>query len=536
MSFVFAAPDMVTAAAGNLAGIGLTLEQATAAAAGPTTSVTAAAADDVSIAISETFGTYGKQFQAYSARAAAFHTEFVGLLNGGAAAYLDTEVANVGQSLAKSANAPAPTGAAAVAAPLLGGLNSAPNELSSITGGGPVGQILNGARQELGAVVSALGGGGGGLLPGLFGPGPFAPTTGAPAPAGGPWQTLFATTGANLQTIYSNWAAHPFPVLQQVIANQTGYAQSIGNEFAAAVQDLPTTVANLPTNIQLAIQNAAAFPAAVQAYVVKQAGYGQAIITSLQNASAELPQTLPTFWADLEKANQALMMGDYHGAVHYLPQATVDLFVSGININNLSEINVEGPAGELLPLMSLPAQMQQDLIDLLPSGAILTQIVQNGFNAVNTVTDSIGLAVVGPPIATLDGLATGLTVLDAAMQTGDGVGAIGALIDMPAYVLNGFLNGVTVVELRIPVSATVTIPLIPPLPPIVIGANTPVLVRMPFVGILAPPQPITATIEVPGLGTPAPLDITVPGMQVAGVVPTLVNVIPAQVAEAISPE
>lgn len=122
------------------------------------------------------------------------------------------------------------------------------------------------------------------------------------------------------------------------------------------------------------------------------------------------------------------------------------------------------------------------------------------------------------------------------MATGNGVGAVGALLDMPAYVLDGFLNGETVVELRVPVSETVTIPLTPLTPPIVVGANTPVLVRMPFGGVLAQPQPITATIELPGTGSPAPLDITIPDMQVAGVVPTLLNVIPQRVAEAIAPE
>ena len=86
MSFVIAAPEAVTAAAGNLAGIGSTLGEATAAAAAPTTGVAAAAADEVSIALSEIFGTYGQQFQALSAQASAFHNEFVSLLNGGAAA------------------------------------------------------------------------------------------------------------------------------------------------------------------------------------------------------------------------------------------------------------------------------------------------------------------------------------------------------------------------------------------------------------------------------------------------------------------
>ncbi len=533
VSLVVAEPDALSNAAGHLAGIGSKIEDATAAGAGPTTTVAAAASDDVSIAISEFFGTYGKQFQTFSARAAAFHDEFVSLLRGGAAAYLDTEFANARLGQANPANSPAPA-AAAPGGAFLAELSAGNTELGPITGAISVGELLPGAPPEIGAAISVLGGGS--LLPGLFGFGPFAPTTGSPAVAEGPWQTLFANTGANLQTIYSDWAAHPFPVAQQVIANQAEYARTIGGGLAAAAQDLPATVANLPANIGLAVADAVNFPAELQGYLGKQVGYGQVVVDALQNAGAELPQTLPNFFGDVDKANQAVMAGDYNDAVDYVPRAAVDLFLSGVNINNLSQITVEGPAGELLPLMSLPAQMQQDLIDLLPPGAILTQMVQNSFNATNTVVNSIALAAIGPPIATLDGFATGLTVLGGAVATGNGVGAVGALLDMPAYVLDGFLNGETVVELRVPVSETVTIPLTPLTPPIVVGANTPVLVRMPFGGVLAQPQPITATIELPGTGSPAPLDITIPDMQVAGVVPTLLNVIPQRVAEAIAPE
>ncbi|WP_072495620.1 PE domain-containing protein, partial [Mycobacterium tuberculosis] len=52
MSFVVTVPEAVAAAAGDLAAIGSTLREATAAAAGPTTGLAAAAADDVSIAVS----------------------------------------------------------------------------------------------------------------------------------------------------------------------------------------------------------------------------------------------------------------------------------------------------------------------------------------------------------------------------------------------------------------------------------------------------------------------------------------------------
>lgn len=489
MSFVIAALDGVTDAAGSLAGIGSALGEATAAAATPTTGLEAAAADDVSIAVSQLFGTYGKQFQALSAQAAAFHDNFVSLLNGGAAAYLNTEVANA-------------TGAGAAA-----------SDLGSI----------------LGPILGPIFGGGG--------PMPSVPSGGGPtAPASNPWQALFSTTGANLQTISSAWSNDPFPVLRQVITNQNGYAQAIGDGLVNSLQNYPATLANVPANVQIAARDFSAYPSVLQTFADKQIGYGQLITTSLQNLSADLPKTFPKFSYDLGLAGQAVMTGDLHTAVQYVPRSVLDLFLSGINISNGMQVQIQGPAGDLLPLASLSAQMEQDLIDLFPQGTILTTMAQNAVNAVNTATSSIALSIIGPPIATVDGFASGLTAVGAALQTGDPLGAVGALADMPAYVLNGALNGSTVVELTIPLSESVDIAQIPPLPPITIGANTPVVVRLPFVGLLAPAQPITATIQQPGIGGPAPIDITVPGIQVAGTLPMLLNVIPEQVAAAIAPK
>ncbi len=94
MSFVIAAPEFVTAAASDLANIGSTINAAHAAAA-PTTAVLAAAQDEVSAAIAALFSSHGKQFQALSTQAAAFHAEFAQGLNAAGAAYTAAEVSNV---------------------------------------------------------------------------------------------------------------------------------------------------------------------------------------------------------------------------------------------------------------------------------------------------------------------------------------------------------------------------------------------------------------------------------------------------------
>ncbi|REQ17293.1 PE family protein, partial [Mycobacterium tuberculosis] len=71
MSFVSVAPEIVVAAATDLAGIGSAISAANAAAAAPTTAVLAAGADEVSAAIAALFSGHAQAYQALSAQAAA---------------------------------------------------------------------------------------------------------------------------------------------------------------------------------------------------------------------------------------------------------------------------------------------------------------------------------------------------------------------------------------------------------------------------------------------------------------------------------
>jgi hypothetical protein len=106
MSFVTVAPEFVGQAAADLQTIGSALNSANAAAAAPTTGVIAPGADEVSQAITALFGTHARQYQALSAQAATFHSQFVSMLNAGAGSYAGTEVANAQQSLVNAVNAP----------------------------------------------------------------------------------------------------------------------------------------------------------------------------------------------------------------------------------------------------------------------------------------------------------------------------------------------------------------------------------------------------------------------------------------------
>ncbi len=620
MSFVIA-PEMVSSAAEDLAGIRAALGEAVAAAS-PTTGVAAAAGDEVSTAISALFGTYGREFQALSAQAAAFHEEFVSLLNGGAAAYLGTEMANAEQTLLGQAfgGGTAAVTPASLLDPILGGGSSGGGGLLGTilgggSGGGILGSTLNGIGQDLGGFLSTLLSGSeasllanplvpvGQLVSGLFTDVPLLQglqslQTGmqqagmTASAAGNPWQLLFTQTGANLQSLFGTFGAHPFPLLNQIIVNQNHFAQEFWSGIALELQNWPTTLANVPTNIELGIEGPATYNwgALAERLVDQQVGYWNTVATSLGKAGTDLQLAFPGFESEMGLTGQAIMTGNYHGAVQDFSHGLVGLFLTGFDTSNLSNIKLEGAAGDLLPILGIPAQQAQDIVALLPPGSIPQQMAQNFANLVATLTNantsatfstpgvtnpnapilvadalfgfplSLGFAFIGPPIAAMDGLATGATAFGAALQAGNGVAALGALVDMPAYAMNGFLNGTTYVDLTLPVSTTTALgalnplgPLGPILDPILLPAlesgplgsaiqtlglsTIPIVVHLPFDGLLVPPQAVTATIEpsaLDGLIT-VPIDITLGGTPFGGIVPLLMNTLPEELAAVITP-
>jgi hypothetical protein len=94
MSFVTTQPETLTAAAGNLQGIGTAMAAQNAAAASPTTVVAPAAADEVSALTAAQFAAHAQLYQLVSTQAAAIHEMFVSTLGTSAASYAATEAAN----------------------------------------------------------------------------------------------------------------------------------------------------------------------------------------------------------------------------------------------------------------------------------------------------------------------------------------------------------------------------------------------------------------------------------------------------------
>lgn len=93
--FVTAHPELLSAAAGDLEGIGSAMAAANAAAAGPTSGVVPAAADEVSALTAAQFATHAGHYQAVSSAAAAIHSLLVTTLQSSATSYAVTETANV---------------------------------------------------------------------------------------------------------------------------------------------------------------------------------------------------------------------------------------------------------------------------------------------------------------------------------------------------------------------------------------------------------------------------------------------------------
>jgi hypothetical protein len=139
MSSLVAAPQLLSDAASDLAGLGSTIKTANAAAAPGTTGLLPAAADEVSTEIASLFSVHGQGFQRLSTQVAAFHEQFVQHMSASANAYATAE-ANVAQTLQNAVNAPAE---AVLGHPLFG--STAPGAARSAGGGGLVAQAARSA-------------------------------------------------------------------------------------------------------------------------------------------------------------------------------------------------------------------------------------------------------------------------------------------------------------------------------------------------------------------------------------------------------
>src|SRR6516164_6689312 len=116
MTTLFAEPQLLATAAADASAIGSAMNEAKAAAAGPTTGLVAAAQDEVSTITAQLFGAYGREYQALLQQAAAFHDEFVATLAAAGNAYAQAEAEAAGM-LGLGGGAPSSSAVTAAANP-----------------------------------------------------------------------------------------------------------------------------------------------------------------------------------------------------------------------------------------------------------------------------------------------------------------------------------------------------------------------------------------------------------------------------------
>ncbi|WP_242657767.1 PE family protein [Mycobacterium kubicae] len=479
MSYLTTAPEALTAAAGDLAGIRSLLGDAAAAAAGPTSSVAAAAADDISAAVSQFFGSYGHQFQSLNAQASAFHDEFVRLLNSSANAYLTTEIANAEQNLLHAINAPAQA-LLAQAAKGADGMNagaaalraSVKNALSSASRGGAASLLAGRVAADVQAVSAPLLG----AQSALFGsPALLRPAATGPLAVGGAYQSLFATTQANLALLNQTWSANPAPFLAQVIANQQSYAQTFGSALQSAAHDFGAGLAALPAAYQATLQ--------------------------------------------------ALVAGDVSAAAQALGKGYLNLVFTGFDYSNVPTVTLEGALGDLLPIAAIPGVISQNMTNVLKTmtdASITTNISLVNPSFTTGLPLTLALDALGAPILSAQAaLQSGTTFLNA-LQAGDAAGAFGALVDAPAVIANGFLNGQGALTLALPTSLSP------------VAGTQSLTAAIPIGGILAPAKPVVATAVVHLIGPPITQEIPLGGTQFGGLLPSLLSA-SGQLATVIKP-
>ncbi|WP_204080390.1 PE family protein [Mycobacterium riyadhense] len=185
MSFMFAAPEALAAAASDIAGIGSNIGAANAAASLPTTGVLASAADAVSTQVAALLSAHGQGYQQISAQLSAFHDQFVAALDAGANSYASAE-SGAANTLASAMKSPA--------AQLLGQLPLSQN--------GIVASAANAVARVQSAVAGALGPSPLALMP-TGGIGALAASSGLLPPLGGATASAAAAPAA---VIPVSWA------------------------------------------------------------------------------------------------------------------------------------------------------------------------------------------------------------------------------------------------------------------------------------------------------------------------------------------
>ncbi|WP_421846187.1 hypothetical protein [Mycobacterium sp.] len=402
-------------------------------------------------------------------------------LPAGVVGFVGSELANIQQNVVNAVNAPvqALLGESLVfnGLPLVGDGGVGSLLANSVTGfvGGELANIQQDVVNAVNAPIQQLLGD-----PLAFGENPLLgdlglggglnvlPAASSALTVGGAWGDLFTNTVANLESLGSNWLADPLPFLNQFVDNQLSYASTIETSLVSGAQSFGAGLAALPA-----------------AYVT---------------------------------AFEAIAAGDFTAAAEVLGLAYANLFITGVDASDLSNIMLTGTVGDLLPILSIPGDASQNLTNVIVAATDTNIALNLDIGPPVELDANLGLPMalavnaLGSPVTTLLAVGESSTAFLNAVEAGDPLAAIGALADAPANIADGFLNGRVVIPLNV-----------------VDELGLKVDLNLPFNGVLAPLQPVTATVSILGV----PTTVTLGGTPIGGIIPALVNYAPQQLAAAI---
>jgi hypothetical protein len=236
------------------------------------------------------------------------------------------------------------------------------------------------------------------------------------------WEDVFQTASTNATAIFDDWSAAPFPVLQQVIANQEGYFQDLLSNPA----DISTVLTDIQDNLSAA--GTALFAADPNALDVGHDG-----IFSL----------LPLFLGDDATEVQALL--DFSAS----PLSGVLLGLVGPVISPILALNddvsdivtaLSGATPDLTTafddLVNIPASLTGAFLNGygdLDLSSLLSLLPSDLFSGVSLSSIEVampGLLSEGGSLFNALGLGIDLSGVTLTLDPGDAPGALGSLVDL----------------------------------------------------------------------------------------------------------
>jgi hypothetical protein len=252
-----------------------------------------------------------------------------------------------------------------------------------------------------------------------------------------PWVDTFTTAGANIGTLVEFYLQKPFPILQTIGANWGTYFEELGNGNAGLIPE------QIWGNVQTFFQA----PWSPGEQVEFPVGPAPQTVVKLPGDDANL---VPTYISETTPADGS----------NSPPNLYLGLVILGVEQAASPKCSVDGDCllEQLAPLLN--------------------------FFATNYSGQLLGL--LGPLLAPVVVLTRSFTAIGEFFQEGDVIGAINELINIPANVTNGVLNGAGFLDLTAIVTAIAPLPI----EGIKLGLNTGGLLNsVPKDGSLVPDAP-----------------------------------------------